>query len=111
MSHNGTTILNWHTDTNYSAKESFNVFNSCVRSALTDEKRRLEARIAQLEEELEEEQGNMELLNDRFRKTTLQVWWYAMHDKMCCTNAPASSSSPAALLTTSSSSLTLRQTL
>lgn len=39
-----------------------------------DEKRRLEARIAQLEEELEEEQGNMELLNDRFRKTTMQVY-------------------------------------
>uniref|UniRef100_A0A8D2NZ05 Myosin heavy chain 10 n=1 Tax=Zosterops lateralis melanops TaxID=1220523 RepID=A0A8D2NZ05_ZOSLA len=36
-------------------------------------KRRLEARIAQLEEELEEEQSNMELLNERFRKTTLQV--------------------------------------
>lgn len=44
-----------------------------ARSALLDEKRRLEARIAQLEEELEEEQSNMELLNDRFRKTTLQV--------------------------------------
>lgn len=42
------------------------------RSALLDEKRS-EARIAQLEEELEEEQSNMELLNDRFRKTTLQV--------------------------------------
>ncbi|XP_017593196.1 PREDICTED: myosin-10 isoform X4 [Corvus brachyrhynchos] len=41
--------------------------------ALLDEKRRLEARIAQLEEELEEEQSNMELLNERFRKTTLQV--------------------------------------
>lgn len=47
------------------------------RSALLDEKRRLEARIAQLEEELEEEQSNMELLNDRFRKTTLQVKQYA----------------------------------
>lgn len=46
---------------------------SLCRSALLDEKRRLEARIAQLEEELEEEQSNMELLNDRFRKTTLQV--------------------------------------
>lgn len=46
---------------------------SASRSALLDEKRRLEARIAQLEEELEEEQSNMELLNDRFRKTTLQV--------------------------------------
>uniref|UniRef100_A0A668AX73 Myosin, heavy chain 10, non-muscle n=1 Tax=Myripristis murdjan TaxID=586833 RepID=A0A668AX73_9TELE len=43
------------------------------KSSLLDEKRRLEARIAQLEEELEEEQGNMELLNDRFRKTTMQV--------------------------------------
>ena len=48
-----------------------------------DEKRRLEARIAQLEEELEEEQGNMELLNDRFRKTTMQVWcdiWLVLWD-------------------------------
>uniref|UniRef100_A0A8C3KU25 Myosin heavy chain 10 n=1 Tax=Chrysolophus pictus TaxID=9089 RepID=A0A8C3KU25_CHRPC len=51
------------------------IANSCFspRSALLDEKRRLEARIAQLEEELEEEQSNMELLNERFRKTTLQV--------------------------------------
>uniref|UniRef100_A0A7N8X9A8 Myosin, heavy chain 10, non-muscle n=1 Tax=Mastacembelus armatus TaxID=205130 RepID=A0A7N8X9A8_9TELE len=47
--------------------------NLCVRSSLLEEKRRLEARIAQLEEELEEEQGNMEMLNDRFRKTTMQV--------------------------------------
>lgn len=44
-----------------------------LRSALMEEKRRLEARIAQLEEELDEEQGNTELLNDRFRKTALQV--------------------------------------
>uniref|UniRef100_H2RW08 Myosin heavy chain 10 n=1 Tax=Takifugu rubripes TaxID=31033 RepID=H2RW08_TAKRU len=44
-----------------------------ISNTLMDEKRRLEARIAQLEEELEEEQGNMELLNDRFRKTTMQV--------------------------------------
>lgn len=43
------------------------------RSALADEKRRLEARISQLEEELEEEQGNMELLNDRLRKSSQQV--------------------------------------
>ncbi|XP_029358979.1 myosin-10 isoform X3 [Echeneis naucrates] len=43
------------------------------KSSLLEEKRRLEARIAQLEEELEEEQGNMEMLNDRFKKTTLQV--------------------------------------
>lgn len=43
------------------------------RSALADEKRRLEGRISQLEEELEEEQGNMEILNDRLRKSTQQV--------------------------------------
>uniref|UniRef100_A0A671TI80 Myosin, heavy chain 10, non-muscle n=1 Tax=Sparus aurata TaxID=8175 RepID=A0A671TI80_SPAAU len=41
------------------------------KSSLLEEKRRLEARISQLEEELEEEQGNMELLNDRFRKTNI----------------------------------------
>ncbi|XP_064416942.1 myosin-10 isoform X3 [Latimeria chalumnae] len=43
------------------------------KSALLDEKRRLEARIAQLEEDLDEEQSNMELLNDRYRKNTLQM--------------------------------------
>lgn len=43
------------------------------RSALADEKRRLEAKIQQLEEELEEEQGNMEMLNDRLRKSAQQV--------------------------------------
>uniref|UniRef100_A0A8D0AH53 Myosin, heavy chain 11a, smooth muscle n=1 Tax=Sander lucioperca TaxID=283035 RepID=A0A8D0AH53_SANLU len=37
------------------------------------EKRRLEAKISQLEEELEEEQSNMEILNDRLRKSTQQV--------------------------------------
>lgn len=45
------------------------------RSALADEKRRLEARIAQLEEDLEEESSNMEILNDRLRKSTQQVNW------------------------------------
>ena len=43
------------------------------RSALSDEKRRLEAKISQLEEELEEEQSNLEILNDRQRKSTQQV--------------------------------------
>ncbi|XP_075184995.1 myosin-10-like isoform X12 [Anomaloglossus baeobatrachus] len=43
------------------------------KSSLLDEKRALEARIAQMEEELDEEQSNMELLNDRYRKYTLQV--------------------------------------
>lgn len=43
------------------------------RNALFEEKRRLEARVSQLEEELEEEQTNSELVADRQRKTTLQV--------------------------------------
>ncbi|XP_051721635.1 myosin-10 isoform X7 [Ctenopharyngodon idella] len=43
------------------------------KSALFDEKRRLEARITQLEEELEEEQSNAELLAERQRKSALQV--------------------------------------
>lgn len=42
-------------------------------SLLADEKRRLEARITQLEEELEEEQLNTEMVNDRMRRITLQV--------------------------------------
>lgn len=47
---------------------------STLPSALAlEEKRRLEARIAQLEEELEEEQGNTELVNDRLKKANLQV--------------------------------------
>ncbi|XP_067093444.1 myosin heavy chain, embryonic smooth muscle isoform-like [Osmerus mordax] len=49
------------------------VNNSAGKTALSDEKRRLEARITQLEEELEEEQGNAELIAERHRKTTLQV--------------------------------------
>lgn len=62
-------------------RASIELSSSCsARSALLDEKRRLEARIAQLEEELEEEQSNMELLNDRFRKTTLQVAQTAARD-------------------------------
>lgn len=45
----------------------------CVRSALNDDKRRLEARVSQLEEELDEEQGNIELVNDRLKKANAQV--------------------------------------
>ncbi len=40
---------------------------------MLEEKRRLEARISQLEEEFEEEQSNAELLAERQRKNTLQV--------------------------------------
>ena len=43
------------------------------RSLAADEKRRQDARIAQLEEELEEEQVNTEMVNDRLKRTTLQV--------------------------------------
>uniref|UniRef100_A0A8C7J6R1 Myosin, heavy chain 14, non-muscle n=1 Tax=Oncorhynchus kisutch TaxID=8019 RepID=A0A8C7J6R1_ONCKI len=49
------------------------VNSSTGKSALCDEKRRLEARVTQLEEELEEEQSNAELVAERHRKTTLQV--------------------------------------
>uniref|UniRef100_A0A671YGE0 Myosin-9 n=1 Tax=Sparus aurata TaxID=8175 RepID=A0A671YGE0_SPAAU len=53
-------------------QEEINSSNT-KNSQLADEKRRLEARIAQLEEELEEEQINTEMVNDRLKRTTLQV--------------------------------------
>lgn len=40
---------------------------------LSDEKRRLDAKITHLEEELEEEQTNMINLNERLRKSQQQV--------------------------------------
>ncbi|CAN9505033.1 unnamed protein product [Ophioblennius macclurei] len=43
--------------------------NSSGRSLLSDEKRRLDTKIGQLEEELEEEQANVENLNERLRKS------------------------------------------
>uniref|UniRef100_A0A8D2PHX3 Myosin heavy chain 11 n=1 Tax=Zosterops lateralis melanops TaxID=1220523 RepID=A0A8D2PHX3_ZOSLA len=43
------------------------------QTSLQDEKRRLEARIAQLEEELEEEQSNIEAMGDRMRKAVQQA--------------------------------------
>uniref|UniRef100_A0A8B9L5J8 Myosin, heavy chain 11b, smooth muscle n=1 Tax=Astyanax mexicanus TaxID=7994 RepID=A0A8B9L5J8_ASTMX len=42
-------------------------------SLSSEEKRRLEARITHLEEELEEEQGNIESLNERLRRSIQQV--------------------------------------
>uniref|UniRef100_A0A8D3DTN0 Myosin-9 n=1 Tax=Scophthalmus maximus TaxID=52904 RepID=A0A8D3DTN0_SCOMX len=44
-----------------------------INNQVAEERRRLEARIAQLEEELEEEQCNTELTNDRLKKAMLQV--------------------------------------
>lgn len=55
------------------------IFNLCspflplFSAQVAEERRRLEARIAQLEEELEEEQCNTELVNDRLKKAMLQV--------------------------------------
>ncbi len=40
---------------------------------MVDEKRRLEARIASLEEELEEEQSNSEMFMDKARKAQLTI--------------------------------------
>ena len=43
------------------------------RGSLQEDKKRLEGRISQLEEELEEEQSNLEILADKARKNGLQV--------------------------------------
>lgn len=43
------------------------------KAATLEEKRQLEGRLSQLEEELEEEQNNSELLKDHYRKLVLQV--------------------------------------
>jgi myosin heavy chain 9/10/11/14 len=51
------------------------------RGTLLEEKRRLEARIAQLEEELDEEQNNAELNADRARKSAAQVGLMMMFGK------------------------------
>uniref|UniRef100_A0A672RMQ0 Myosin-9 n=1 Tax=Sinocyclocheilus grahami TaxID=75366 RepID=A0A672RMQ0_SINGR len=48
--------------------------NQVAKGALgSEERRRLEARIAKLEEELEEEQNNTELVNDRLKRALLQT--------------------------------------
>ncbi|XP_054891532.1 myosin-9-like isoform X1 [Poeciliopsis prolifica] len=48
--------------------------NQAAKNAqAAEERRRLEARITQLEEELEEEQCNSELINDRMKKAMLQT--------------------------------------
>lgn len=46
---------------------------SAYKQAWLDEKRRLEGRITQLEEDLDEETNNLELANDRYKKSILQV--------------------------------------
>merc|ERR1712156_1082646 len=47
--------------------------NAGKGSIMSDEKRRLDARIAALEEELEEEQGNSEMLMERAKKAHVQI--------------------------------------
>lgn len=44
-----------------------------IYNSFLDEKRRLDARIAALEEELEEEQGNSEMLMERAKKAHVQI--------------------------------------
>ena len=40
---------------------------------MLDEKKRLEAKITELEEELEDEQSNLEVVSEKARKNALQV--------------------------------------
>ncbi|XP_077474665.1 myosin-11-like isoform X2 [Stigmatopora argus] len=47
--------------------------NSSGKTMMSDEKRRLDAKISHLEEELEEEQSNLVNLNERLRKSQQQV--------------------------------------
>lgn len=60
----------------------FFFFPLSLSSLSSDERRRLDARIAQLEEELEEEHLNVELVNDRMKKATLQVEYWELHEMM-----------------------------
>ncbi len=46
---------------------------STDRSGTSDERRRMEAKIQQLEEELDEEQANTETLNERLRRSVQEV--------------------------------------
>ena len=55
-----------------------------------DEKRRLESRISQLEEDLEEEHGNLEVWVEKARKNGVQVTYNTAvclsHHKYCLTS-------------------------
>lgn len=51
----------------------FSLFCVLVSSMLQDEKRRLDDQIARLMEELEEEQLNSEMSNERWKRSTQQV--------------------------------------
>lgn len=71
-------LTNCHFREEIANRDSTSVYLNTIQyflagSLLIDDKRRLEARIATLEEELEEEQSNNELLLDRARKAQLTV--------------------------------------
>jgi predicted RNase H-like nuclease (RuvC/YqgF family) len=59
-------------NTRKASRRIYDVKRFC-RNSLLEEKRRLEGRINQLEEELEEEQTSVEQLNERTKKTSAQV--------------------------------------
>ena len=48
-------------------------FILCFRSALSDEKRRLDSKISELEEELEEERAQNEMLMEKAKRSQLAV--------------------------------------
>lgn len=56
---------------------------STERSGMSDERRRLEAKIQQLEEELDEEQANTETLNDRLRRSVQEVIGFMCRSSTC----------------------------
>uniref|UniRef100_A0A8C0VBT7 Myosin heavy chain 11 n=1 Tax=Cyanistes caeruleus TaxID=156563 RepID=A0A8C0VBT7_CYACU len=62
---------------------------SAASGSLQDEKRRLEARIAQLEEELEEEQSNIEAMGDRMRKAVQQVQLTPLNNELATERSTA----------------------
>uniref|UniRef100_A0A8B9ZLK4 Myosin heavy chain 11 n=1 Tax=Anas platyrhynchos TaxID=8839 RepID=A0A8B9ZLK4_ANAPL len=62
---------------------------SSGRTSLQDEKRRLEARIAQLEEELEEEHSNIEAMGDRMRKAVQQVEFISLNNELATERSTA----------------------
>ena len=45
------------------------------RGSAADEKRKLDARIAQMEEEIEEERTQNELLLEKYKRANMQVRW------------------------------------
>uniref|UniRef100_A0A8B9TTD3 Myosin heavy chain 11 n=1 Tax=Anas platyrhynchos TaxID=8839 RepID=A0A8B9TTD3_ANAPL len=62
---------------------------SASSGSLQDEKRRLEARIAQLEEELEEEHSNIEAMGDRMRKAVQQVEFISLNNELATERSTA----------------------